>query len=437
MSAPIGSEAQFGYKFSTRLTSFGEDIWQGPVNKFNRFISLDGMNAQYTFEPVGNMDPSGQSLGGDITQGAVNPKLTFNPDVNSIVPFVAHQCGKDPTITTPAGGTDSRQFVMVPFEYGDSTPAAFMDSMILEGYDGQECGLVEGARLQDLGVKLDQGKNVVAELGFVACSDTYESDATQLAIGTYTGKPILLGHRSASIAGQTLKCKITVVAGGGYDGTIKFTVASYAGSTTIPFNFDKRQRVVLDTGVSGGVSRDQDLWFCIPSTSPASAVAVNDEWSFIDSRTPATASFSTRSRLKSGGIEITVGGTEYFFHSGEVKITRPRKANFVMGRMHAISVQKAGKWAVSLSLDRDRDDTDFVKRLRRAQTFSAVVKMYGLPIEGSILELWQIAINGKVSNVQRGVANENTLQEKIEIMAERSGSTDIVTHTVVCSLTSL
>jgi hypothetical protein len=404
------------------------------VNEFARFISMDGMNAQYGFEPVGNMDPSNQTIGGDPSSATVNPKLVFNPDVNTIVPFLVHQCGKEAAITTPAGGTLSRQHVIVPFEYGDTAPTTYRDSMILEGYDGQECGLVEGARLQDLGVKFDMGKNIIAELGFAACSDTYESDATQLAIGTYTGKPIIKGQRSLALAGVLLKVKATAT---GTNGTVKWTGAgAYAGSTVTAILFDKWYRLVLDDGTPAGVSRDQDLWFCFPSTATPSALAVNDEWSFTDTRTPATPSYSALSILRSGGAELSVGGSEFFVHSGEVKITRPRKPNQVVGRMNPLSVQKGGKWGVTVSLNRDRDDTDFVKRLRRAQSFAMAIKMYGLPLEGNILAMWQIGLNCKVSDVKRGVSSENTLQETIEIMGERSGSTDIVTHTVVCTRTT-
>lgn len=437
MTAPAGSEAQFGYRFASALTSFGESIWQGPVNKFLRFISMEGMNADYQFTPVDNMDPSNQTLTGDATQGAVTPKLSLNPDVNSISPILAHHCGKDPVITTPAGATNARQWVLTPWEYGDAAPASHIDSLILEHYDGQECGLVEGARLQDLTIKGAQGKNIIVDLGFVACSDTYESDATQLAVGTYTGKPILLGQRAASLAGLPLKVKVTAAAAGGNDGTVKITVGAYAGATTIPIFFNKRIRVQLDDGSYGGVNREQDLWILFPSTSPATTLALDDEWSFSDTRTPATPSYSALSVLKGTGVAITVGGVEYLFQDFALKISLPRKANYVLGRMFPIGVDKDGKWSLSIDLNRHRSDTDFVQRLRRMQSFTARVEMFGAPIEANIFAKWQVDVNGKVSSIQRGVTNPNTQQEKLVIMGERSGSTDIVTHTVINSLAAL
>jgi hypothetical protein len=45
--------------------------------------------------------------------------------------------------------------------------------------------------------------------------------------------------------------------------------------------------------------------------------------------------------------------------------------------------------------------------------------------------------NCQVSGDQRDVTTENTLQEKIVIGAKRIGSSDLYTHTLVGTLTSL
>jgi hypothetical protein len=64
--------------------------------------------------------------------------------------------------------------------------------------------------------------------------------------------------------------------------------------------------------------------------------------------------------------------------------------------------------------------------------------MTGNPIEGNIDQFWQLDFpNCQVSGDQRDVTTENTLQEKIVIGAKRIGSSDLYTHTLVGTLTSL
>ncbi len=438
MSTPSGSEAQAGYRFATGLTALGQSIWQGAVNKFIRFISMSGTHSKRTVTPVQNMDPANQELSGSTTQAALSPKFTLNPDVNSIAPLLVHHCGSDPVITTPAGGTTSRQWVIAPFKRGDTAPAAHIDSISIEAYDGQTTVLDEGVRLQDVGIKIDQGKFVVVDLGFLACSDTFTSDATQVTLaGAYSGKPIIKGQWGASTA-TPIKVKATAAASGGNNGTVKVTTGSYAGSTTMTIVFGTWQRIVLDDGSRAGINRDDDLWILFPATSPATTLTVNDEWSFASTRTPASPSYSSREALRAGGLEITFGGVVYYVRSADVKLTRPRKANFVAGLLSAKDIQGNGKWRATITLDRDREDTVFLMALIRSNAVAVAVKMYGLPIEGAIDELWQIDFpNVKVADDQRDVATENALPEKIELVAHRAGSTDIFTHTLVNTLTAL
>ena len=59
-------------------------------------------------------------------------------------------------------------------------------------------------------------------------------------------------------------------------------------------------------------------------------------------------------------------------------------------------------------------------------------------IEGSIYQQWSISLpNCQVAKNGRDIATANTLQESIEIVAFRSGSTDIFTHTMVGTLTAV
>lgn len=439
MAAPTGSEFQIGWGFGTRVTTNGESVWRPPVANFLRVKSAAGLVAKRTLNAPENMEPSNQQLRGTQSQAMIAPKLSLNPDVNSIPKLLVHFAGKDATITTPSGGTTSRQWVIAPYERGDTAPASFVDDLFFEADDGDDAPLlVVGARMQDLGIKIDNGKFQTLDVGFLACRDTYVADAAVLVgpgAGAYSGKPVIIGHY-AQPGTWPLKLKVTAVASGGFDGTVKFTTATYAGLTTTQIKFNVPFRVVLDTGARVGVNRSEDLWCTIPSAT--GTLTLNDEWSFAATRTAATASYSTRDPLEAAGLTFTVGGVEYYVRSAEVKITRPRKANFVAGSKYALTIQKNGKWSATITLDRDREDREFLKKLIDASSFAISVKMYGNPIEGVIDELWQIDFaNCQVSDDQRDVTTENTLPEKIEIVAHRSGSTDIFTSTVICTVTAL
>lgn len=438
MAAPAGSEAQIGFRYSTRVDTFGRDIWAPIVNNFFRFKSMSGLVAKRKLERVDNMDPSNQTLEGVPTEALIAPKFSFNPDTNSISRLIAHFLSKAPTISTPSGGTSSRQWIMTPFEFGDTPSATYIDSLVMEGSDNDGNPiLVDGVRMQEINIKIANGKIIDCDFGFLACRDTYTSDPTTILAATYSGKPIVMGHWNQASIALTLKAKITVVAGGGFDGTVKWTTATYAGSTVTQFKFDTWYKIVLDDATRLGVNRNDDLWFCFPS-SGATAVALNDEFSWTATRTLATPSFSTLEPLQAAGLEFTAGGTTYYVHDADIKLTRPRKANMVAGSKYALSVQKNGPFAATISINRDRDDRDFLKKLIDGTKFAVVVKMYGNPIELAIDQLWQLDFpNVQVADSQRDVTTPNTLQEKIELVALRSGSSDIFTNTLINTLTAL
>jgi hypothetical protein len=137
-------------------------------NKFFRFDSMSGLVATQPLEEIDNMDPSNQTLRGEPGYASIMPKFSLNPDTNVMSPLLAHMCRKDPTITTPSGGTTARQWVMTPWEYGDTAPASFIDEIVGEGSDNDGYPiLVDGMRLQDLGIKISGGKPVKVDLGFV------------------------------------------------------------------------------------------------------------------------------------------------------------------------------------------------------------------------------------------------------------------------------
>jgi hypothetical protein len=92
-----------------------------------------------------------------------------------------------------------------------------------------------------------------------------------------------------------------------------------------------------------------------------------------------------------------------------------------------------------VSLNRDRDDRDFLTKLIRGTSAAVVIDCYGNPIASTGYdERLKINLpNAQVSDAQRDVNTPNTLQEKIDLMPFRSGSTDIFDLTIVNTLSAL
>lgn len=439
MAANSGSEAQFGWDYGIRASDFGESIRQGPVTKFFRFKSMSGVVPKRSYAQVENMDPSNQKLKQTPVKAEIAPKFQLQPDVNSIQRLIAHFCDTEPTITTPSGGTTARQWVSNPREYGDAANTTYISRLFGEASDGDGFPvLVDNLALQEIALKIEANKIVDATLSFLGCRDTYTSDATQvlLGAGAYSRKPIIRGHWDQSLVASTLKVRVTAAAGSGNNGTVKWSTAAFAGSTTQVIQFDKWYKITLDDGTRIGVSRFEDLEFCFPSGT--GTLTVNDEWSFTSSRTLATSSYSTLDPLIAAGLELTVAGSTEYVKSAEIKLFRGLSVNYIAGSKYGLSVQDAGSYGASISFDRDRDNRDYLKRIISGEAFAVVAKLYGNRIETTIDEFLQISLpNMQVTDNPRDVTTPNTLPEKIEAMAHRSGSTDIFTITSVGTLTAL
>ena len=439
MAANSGSESQFGWGYGIRASSFGEAIRQGPVTNFFRFKSMSGVFAKRGYAQVENMDPSNQKLKQTPVKAEIMPKFAMQPDVNSLQRLISHFCDKEPTISTPSGGTSSRQWVNTPREYGDAANATYISRLFGEASDGDGYPvLIDNMALQELSLKIEANKIVDATLAFMACRDTFTSDATQLVlgVGAYTRKPIIRGHWAQANVASTLKVKVTAVAGGGFDGTVKWTTAAYAGTTTRQIVFDTWYKLQLDDGLRLGVGPFEDVEFCFPSG--AGTLTANDEWSFTSARTLATPSYSTLDPLIAAGLELTVASATQYVRSAEIKLFRGLSVYFPAGSKYGLAVQKAGDYGATISFDRDRDDRDYLKRIISGEAFAVVAKLYGNRIEANIDEFLQISLpNMQVTDDQRDVTTANTLPEKIEASAHRSGSTDIFTVTSVGTLTAL
>lgn len=106
----------------------------------------------------------------------------------------------------------------------ETAPATFVDSMDYEITDGDGYPVMDyEAQQQDLEIKISDGKIQEISETWMACYDTYASDATLVkAVSAYSAKPAIYGHFStANALLLPLRIKITSVAGTGFDGKFK------------------------------------------------------------------------------------------------------------------------------------------------------------------------------------------------------------------------
>jgi hypothetical protein len=426
MSAPQGTDLQIGWGFEKQ-----DNVWTA-INNFFRAKSATGLTAKRTYDYVANMDPSNQKLGGVPVKAEIAPKFDFNPDVDSIVKILAHFCRKY-AITDLTG---AYRWAMSPWVKGDADPASYIDSLAFEATDGDGYPVLSsGNRLSEIALTIAANKLQAMQLSFMGCFESFTDDATGSG-ATYTGKPIVRGNWGA--AAGPLKIKCTAVAGGGFDGTVKCTTATYAGSTTIPIKFDIWYRVILDDASRLGVNRYNDLWFCFPS-SGATALAVNDEFTFANARTLATASFSAKNPLQAAGVDLSVGGVLYPVHNCGVKLMAPKQGNFTNGSFYSQTTQRNGPYAIEITIDRDREDRTFLQKLISGANVAAYVEMFGDPIGATAFdERWKINVPAmQVTDDNRDVSTANTLPEKITLMGLRSGTTNIFDMTVDCGVATI
>lgn len=431
MPAPQGTDLQFGYRYEQ-----SETVPAGNVNLFFRPKSITGIVPVRGFERVGNLDPSGQTLKSIPTTARIGGKIDFEPDVNSIAYLLQHACDKLATTSNPTGSV--YQHLMTPREFSEAAPATYVRTLFAECTDGDGYPIaIYGMGITGFEFKISEGKLVDCSMDYLACFDTYQSQPTVVsAPATYTGTPVLRGHRGSTVTG-TLKMKITAAAGGGYSGTAKFSLASYAGSTTCPFVFDTWTEVFLDTGVRGGQSDMERLMFLVPSTPTPSAVAADDEWSFAEARTLATASYSSLDVLSAAGLTLTVDGAETEVREATVKLMFPKKWN-TSTKKYPRGLQKNGPVSAMVSITRDRDNRTFLSKLISGASAAMILDMKGNPIATGYDERLKINMpNYQVTKDQRDVSTATTLPESVDLTPHRSGTTDIFDITVINTTSAL
>jgi hypothetical protein len=434
MTAPSGSELQFLWGFENADGQWDPSLLENTM----AVKSVSGMMGQITYERVANMHRSRQMMKGKKSRVAFNLKIESEaPTVDELPRLFAHFMGKDPVITNL--GVGAEQWVNQPYEAGDAANSRWLNSIFGEAHDGDGYPvLVSGIRVSEIGMKASAGKFSNLSISAFGCRDTFTSDGTADAgnAGTYTGMPIIRGHWDQTKI-DTLEVTVSAAAAGGFDGTIEVTTGATAyGAVDTDIEFGKWYPLVMSSdGTRLGISATDELEICFPVAT--GTLAANDIYTFNYLRTAATPSYSTKDPLHSAGARFYVDGTEYDFSDFEIKLVNPRAPYFSRG-LYASTVHPAGRVAATISLNRMRDDRDFLLKAIADGSFAAQIKFYGNNIVGAYDELCQLDFsNCQVTGVDRNTATENVLPEKIDIMAFRSGATDIFQSTVVCGVSAI
>ena len=431
MTTPLGSNLQVGFGRETA----DQQPSVGGITKFIRMKGVSGVHAKRPYERSASLDPEGQTVKGVNALATIARKYDFEPKADDVVWILSHLHGYHAAIVDLTG---AYRWSIRPIETADSAPS-YLSSFCSEiSVDDSYPILAMGERFTDLDLSIAANKILGCSVSSMGCVDSYYDVANfSTDGGTYTSLPTLYGHPSSAASAYTIKAKCTTP--GALNGTakVKFTHDAIAyGATEYAVTAGVPIRVKDAAGARMGIDRFEDLWIVFPAGGTLSA---NDEFEFAAARTAATASYSTEDVLTAAGVEVTIGGTVYYFTGITAKIGRPHKAYQVAGTKYARTIQPNGRWAVSLSFDRDAEDRNLLLKLIRAEAFAVNIFMYGRAIGATAYDyMWKIACpNVQVTDDVRDVANENALPEKITCEAFRSGSSAIVTHTVENAIAAL
>lgn len=211
--APRGSDYQIG-----ACIERGNNLPGAAINRFFYAHNITGLLPKRTIERSANMIPSGRTAAGRPTRIDVATKWDVDPDVDSLAWRRVVQNGMY-AIANPTTGV--YEYTMHPRERGE-TPPAYCDSADFEITDGDGFPvLLTGMRQSDLEIKIQDGKIISISEQWLGCFYSYASRAVGTP-ATFTGKPVLIGSFGAGIT--QVKAKVTALAAGGANGSVKFTV---------------------------------------------------------------------------------------------------------------------------------------------------------------------------------------------------------------------
>lgn len=410
------------------VLSYGFEPSDNVATVLNRSIrnkGVTGFLAERVAEPNENFDSTGEPLVGSVQKVDFKSKIELNPDVDTLAPLIAHHGGF--YAFAAALAVDVNPLTVRARVPGDAANAKRVDSFALELDPGNGKALLgTGCRVTDFEEKIAASKIVSQSLSIMGCYDT-RMGVSQLAIaGTYLGTPIFLGMWGED-AVAPLAIKVTAVAGPGFVGKVKVVsgVDPYTGPEITVYAFD--EIFPLGRSLPGnkmqGVQRGNDVYCVFPAA--AGALALDQAWTVVNTRTPAIPSYSQRSILGAAAIEFEVNGKLFAYQSLDTKRSRAREQYFTGGSVYARTILEAqsgnAKWGLQLDVTRFDEDDTFLEHLVQAKTIACQVKRYGLPYAATgYEEFWGSVYDAcEVTKVTRDNDKAKSLIQKVTLMPRR------------------
>lgn len=322
-----------------------------------------------------------------------NGDMEFSGQPMSLDRIYASMQGKV-TTTTPGGATNARQHVLGPSQ--STTVPSTHSSLIWRDDDlaqRSHGGQVSSAQFA---CSMEDGFLAVT-LGMVYAMSDYWADGVEVAgtgavIPTVRGIPPYALWTDTPTTDRKIHFKISDVTDIA-DGIIEILVkvgdgASYGAiPTTVnigvnPLTNLAYWNVLLDSTSGlpiGSVISPVEVHF-VNTTS----LAVDDAWSFVDSRGVWTPDYPGTAVYNEARASILIDGVPYCIKDFTLTLTRPVTEVHCLGGSRAQEVRNRGQRAVEIEITRDYKDLSIRKKLETAETISFRADFYsGDIIEGA------------------------------------------------------
>jgi len=310
--APRGSDYQIG-----ACIERGNNLPGPAINRFFYAQNITGLLPKKTIERGANMIPNGRTAAGRPTRIDIATKWDVEPDVDSLAWRRAVQNGMY-AIANPTTGV--YEWTMHPRERGESSPT-YCDSADFEITDGDGFPvLLTGMRMSDTEIKIVDGKIISITEQWLGCFYSYASRAVGTP-ATFTGKPVLIGSFGAGIS--QVKAKVTALAAGGADGSVKFTVnrpssgtvttngtTALVGDAETTFTDYAVGDIVDITGETpktiAAIADDHHLTLSAAAATSVAALAYVVSWGYGTAGTAIAVEFDRYTRVSRNPADATV-----------------------------------------------------------------------------------------------------------------------------------
>lgn len=426
MSAPQGTDIQFGYGFELAENRPAAT----PIDRFMRVASAQGISPAPVFARSRNMDPSRQRTRGRVVGWDWMPRFSVDPIADDALILALNHNGFWTDPSTELVASEAYRWVTRPLLNTDTQPS-YVDTLATEFdvNDGKPI-FASGSRITERVLRI-QGRAIQQlDVMIPGTHFTFESDVVELAVNAaWTGRVLVRGLRRSGLTGD-IHFKATKAGGSGVAEIKMFREGETPGATVYVVTYGEWLEVFDELDARAGVSRFDKLEIMfLDASGGGSLITLNDEWEIKATRTAASATYSTRNPLMHAGATITLDGVEYEMDSLTLTLRRARVPRNPIGSMTSTTQQENDVYEAILEYQRQADDRNIIEKLLTAVAISATIEMWGDQLSGVYDEKWKITLpNMDVSQLTRDVANAGFLPESASLEAFRSGSTSIWTE---------